>query len=231
MDNAGTIITAAMQDIGSLSAGQVPTTEEYSVCLRRLNGLLELWSTDNLLIPYRTQVSHGLDGSKSYTIGSGGDINTSRPTFIESAFTTHQFRDYPLHVSHDRSEYDRIHDKSIIGVPRLVYYEPALPLGKIFIWYVGDGSYTLKLSTRGQLTEFADLTTDIDLAPAYSFALEYSLAIVIAPVFETSASQEVALQAKDSLSKIKRLNRQSPKMTYPRGMPGSRGRYNIEVGY
>ena len=81
------------------------------------------------------------------------------------------------------------------------------------------------------LTEFPDLTTDIDLAPAYSFALEYNLAIVIAPVFETSASQEVAMSAKTSLSKIKRLNRQAPVMVYPAGIPTGRRQYNINSGY
>jgi len=231
MDNAGSIITAAMQDIGSLYAGQEPSTDDYNVCLRRLNGLLEVWSIDSLLVPYRTQVSHTLDGSESYTIGSGGDIDTVRPTFIESAYVEHQSRDWPIHVSYDRSEYDRIYDKSIKGVPRFIYYEPEVPLGKIFIWYVGDITYTLKLSTRGMLTEFSDLTTDIDLAPAYSYALEYNLAIIIAPVFETSASQEVVMSAKTSLSKIKRLNRQAPKMVYPAGIPQGRGRYNINSGY
>jgi len=231
MAKAGDIITDAMQDIGVLSAGQEPTTDDYSTCLRRLNKLLELWSIDSLLVPFRTQISHALDGSESYTIGSGGDIDTTRPTFIESAYTVHNTRDYPLHVSRDRSEYDRIYDKSIIGVPRVLYYEPQIPLGRIFIWYVGDGTYTLKMSVRGTLTSFPDITTEVDLAPAYSLALEHNLAILIAPVFETSASAEVVNTAKDSLVKIGRLNRQAPKMQFARGIPGGRGLYNIEAGY
>ena len=231
MADAGTIITDALQDLGVLSAGKSPTADDYSTCLRRLNKLLSLWSIDGLMVPYRTQVTHSLNGAESYTIGPGGDIDTVRPTFIESAYTTHQTRDYPLHVSHDRSEYDRIYDKSIIGVPRLVYYEPQVPLGRIFIWYVGDGTYTLKLSTRGQLETFPDTTTDVDLAPAYELALEYNLSILLAPIYETTVSAEVAAAAKDSLVKIKRLNRQAPKMVYPRGIPGGRGRYNIEAGY
>jgi hypothetical protein len=231
MAKASDIITDAMQDIGVLYAGKVPTTDEYSTCLRRLNNLLELWSIDSLLVPFRTQISHTLDGSESYTIGSGGDIDTVRPAFIESAYTVHQTRDYPLHVSRDRSEYDRIYDKSIRGVPKVLYYEPELPLGRIFIWYVGDGTYTLKMSVRGTLTSFPDITTEVDLAPAYSIGLEYNLAIMIPPVFEASASAEVIKLAQDSLTKIGRLNRQSPKMQYPRGIPGGRGRYNIEAGY
>ena len=231
MADAGTIITDALQDLGVLSAGKSPTADDYSTCLRRLNKLLSLWSIDGLMVPYRTQVTHSLNGAESYTIGPGGDIDTVRPTFIESAYTTHQTRDYPLHVSHDRSEYDRIYDKSIIGVPRLVYYEPQVPLGRIFIWYVGDGTYTLKLSTRGQLETFPDTTTDVDLAPAYELALEYNLSILLAPIYETTVSAEVAAAAKDSLVKIKRLNRQAPKMVYPRGIPGGRGRYNINAGY
>ena len=231
MANAGDIIKGAMQDLGALAPVQSPSTDDYSTFLRRLNGLLQLWSLDTLLVPFRTQVTHTLNVSESYTIGSGGDIDTTRPTVIESAYTSRQSRDYPLHVSRDRSEYDRIYDKQIVGIPRVLYYEPEVPLGRVFVWYVGDGSYTLKMSTRGMLEEFTDTTTDVDLAPAYELALEYNLAIVIAPILEIGVSAETSAFAKDYLSKIKRLNRQSPKMVYPRGIPGGRGRYNIESGY
>lgn len=231
MANAGDIIKDALQDLGVVSAGKDPTPDDYTDGLRRLNKLLDSWSTTSLLVPFRTQVSHILNGSESYTIGSGGDIDTTRPTIIESAYTVHQTRDYPVHVSHDRTEYDRIYDKSITGIPRLLYYEPEIPLGRVFIWYVGDGSYTLKMSTRGTLTEFPDTTTDVPLGPGYEFALEYNLAIILAPVYETQVSQEVVSNALQGKGNIKRLNRQSPVMVYASGVPGGRGRYNIEAGY
>lgn len=233
MTTATTIITDALQDLGALSAGQSPTSDDLADALRRLNKLVASWSLDNLMVPYRTQISHVLNGSESYTIGTGGDINTTRPLAIESAFVEHNDTDYPMRVSRDRSEYDRIDEKDITGIPRFVYYEPSVPLGRLFVWYVGDANYTLKLNTRGQLTAFPDATTDVDLAPGYDLAMETNLAIILAGAYEASVSAETAKTAKDSLSRIRRLNRQEPVMSYPGGIPssGRRSRFNIEAGY
>lgn len=232
MANAGDIIKDAMQDLGKIAAGQTPSTDDYTDGLRRLNRMLDLWATTSLLIPFRTQVTHTLDGSESYTIGSGGDIDTTRPTVIESAFVTLQESDYDLYVSHDRREYDAIFRKEIVGIPRFLYYEPEIPLGRVFIYYVGDSTYTLTMSTRGMLTEFSDTTTDVPLAPGYESALEYNLAIMLAPVYEMQAPQEIVALARDSTSKIKRLNRQEPVMEYGAGIPrGTNGRYNINAGF
>lgn len=231
MASATTLIKDALQDLGVLSAGQEPGANDLTDGRRKLNNMLASWSTSSILVPYRTQVSHVLDGSESYTIGSGGDINTTRPLKIVSAYTTHQVRDYPIHVCRDRAEYDSIYQKDITGIPRILYYEPEVPLGKIFIWYVGDASYTLFMNTQGQLASFSDDTTDVDLAPGYDLAIASNLAIVLAPMNETEISAELAKTAKDSLAQIKRLNRQEPVMNYDDAIPGGRGQYNIEAGW
>ena len=229
MADAATLIKDAMQDLGVLGAGKSPTTNDETDCLRKLNAMIDSWSTSTILVPFRTQVSHTLDGSQSYTIGSGADINTTRPTAIESAYVTYNSNDYPVKVLTDRAEYDRITDKSITGVPRVIYYEPSLANGTIFVYYVGDSSHTLVLNTRGQLSSFPDTTTDVDIAPGYELAITTNLALRIAPLFEVSASRELVMDARESLSKIKRLNRQSPIMSYDAVIPTKQG-YNIEVG-
>lgn len=227
MANLTTTATDAMQDLGVLAAGGTPTSNDLTDILRKANAMLDLWSTSSILVPFRTQITHTLTGAESYTIGSGADINTTRPTFIDSAFVTHKSIDYPVRVLRSRAEYDNIEDKSITGIPRMIYYEPGLPNGTLFIWYVGDSSYSLKLSTRGQLTQFADTTTDIDIAPGYDEAIYSNLAVNIAPMFEVSVSAELAKKAKDSLAMIKRLNRQSPVMVYDNAIPSSNRGYNI----
>lgn len=226
--DAETLAKYAMQELSVLAAGKDPKPGEKTDILARLNSMLDLWSISSILVPFRTQVSHTLDGSQSYTIGATGDITATRPTFIDSAFVTFQSVDYPVRVSRDRGEYDRIHIKDILGIPYMIYYEPSLPDGTIFIWYVGDSNYTLFLNTRGQLAQFADNTTNVDLAPGYEEAIYSNLAISIAPMFEVSVGAETAKKAKDSLSMIKRLNRQSPVMTYDIAIPSSnRHQYNI----
>jgi len=229
MTTALSLVTDAMQDLGVLKAGGTPSSANQTDCLRKLNSMLSLWSTSSLLVPFRTQVSHTLTGAQSYTIGSGGDINTTRPTFIDSAFVTYLGNDFPVEVLRDRTEYDGIALKTTTGIPRAIYYEPSVPLGTLYVYYVGDSSYTLYLNTRGQLTQFATISTDVDLAPGYDELIYSNLAINIAPMFEVSVSQELAKKARDSMTMVKRLNRQSPVMEYDPAIP-SKSRYNIETG-
>lgn len=228
MATAANIIKDALQDLSVLRAGKDPSTNDYTDCLRRLNKLLELWSTQTLLVPYRTQISHALDGSESYTIGSGGDINTTRPSAIRSAFVTHQGDDSPVTVLRDRAAYDRIHHKDTTGFPRVVYYEPEIPLGRLFVWYTGDASYTLKLSAQGQLTEWPDKDTDVTLPPGYEQWIGKELAIEIAPMYETAASAEVIEGARQGKAMVRRANLTDPIMRYDCAIPGGSGKYDIE---
>ena len=229
MTTALSLVTDAMQDLGVLKAGGTPSSANQTDCLRKLNSMLSLWSTSSLLVPFRTQVSHTLDGSQSYTIGSGATINTTRPTYIESAYVNDGSNDSNLEIYRERSRYDRIEDKDITGTPIILYYEPGVPNGTIYLYYVGDSSHTLYLNTRGQLTQFATISTDVDLAPGYDELIYSNLAINIAPMFEVSVSQELAKKARDSMTMVKRLNRQSPVMEYDPAIP-SKSRYNIETG-
>ena len=229
MADAATLIKDAMQDLGVLGAGRTPNANDLTDCLRKLNSMLDSWSTSSILVPFTTQISHTLDGSQSYTVGSGADINTTRPAYINSAFVNDGNDDYSVFVLRDRSAYDRITDKSLTGRPEVLYYEPSLPSGTLYVYYVGNASYTLYLNVRGQLTQFPDTSTDVDIAPGYNKAIYTNLAIEIAPMYEVTVSNELAKKAQESLAQIKRLNLPAPIMQYDPAMPGIRRGYNIET--
>lgn len=229
MADAATLIKDAMQDLGVLGAGRAPTSNDLTDCLRKLNAMLDSWSTSSILVPFSTQISHTLDGSQSYTIGSGADIDTTRPTYIKSAYVNDGSTDSDVFVLRSRAAYDRITDKSVTGTPEVLYYEPSLPSGTIYVYYVGDSSYTLYLNVRGQLTQFPDTSTDVDIAPGYNKAIYTNLALEIAPMYEVTASNELIKKAQESLAQIKRLNLPAPIMQYDPAMPGFSGRYNIET--
>ena len=102
MTTATTLITDSLQSLGVVAAGQSPTANDLSDGLRKLNNMLGLWSLSTLLVPFRTQISKTLDGSSSYTVGAGGDINTTRPAAIDSAYVRVIDVDYPVRVYQDR---------------------------------------------------------------------------------------------------------------------------------
>lgn len=228
MATATEIIKLSMQEIAVLGVGKTPKTGDLDDNLIKLNDMLDEYNTNSLMVPYRTQIDHVLNGSRSYTIGSGGDINTTRPVYILSAFSTRNEVDYPVYIARAKDEYDRIVKKGITGIPRLVYYEPTVPLGTLYVYYTGDASDTLHLNVRGQLSAFPDTTTDMDLAPGYKKLIYSNLAIEIAPSYEVTASAETVKKAKESMASIKRLNRQSPVMRFDDGIPRGRHYYNIE---
>lgn len=220
----------AAQDIGVLGVGKSLSTADETDVLSRLNDMLDNWSTSSIMVPFRTQVSHTLDGSASYTIGAAGDIVATRPSYIDSAFIRDSSGDdCPIKVLRSRVTYDAIYDKDLGGDPECIYYEPTLANGTLFVWPVGDSGDTLYLNTRGQLTQFADATTDTDIAIGYKEAMVSNLAIRIAPMFEVSITQELAKTARESLSNIKRLNLQTPVMSVDNYIP-TKSSYNIEQG-
>lgn len=225
------LIKNAMFEVGALGVGKTPAAGHQTDVLARLNTMLDAFTIDSLMVPYRTQISHTLDGSESYSVGASGtpDINTTRPTFINSAYVRTNGIDYPLHVLSSRAAYDGISDKDVAGTPRVIYYEPTMDNGTLFVWPVGSASDTVYLSVRGALTQFADTTTEYELPPGYDLMLYTNLAINIAPMFEASVSAETAKIASESLAAIKRLNRQSPVMSYDYGIPMRGNYYDIAV--
>ena len=229
MATAQTIINGALRSLQVLSSGQSPTANETADALEALNQMLESWSLESLYVYHWPQESFALNGSQSYTIGSGGDFNTTRPTTIRNAFIRSGTTDYPLHIIQDRGGYDRITEKAITSIPEMLYYEADYPLGKIHLYPVGDATNTLFITTQLQpLKSFASETDTVDLPPGYERALKFNLAVDIAPEFEASITTEIASGAMKSMAAIKRMNSKAPVMRYDRSIPGNGGRYNIE---
>ena len=232
MANARSICTAALRKLGSLSLGETPEEAVLDDCLPALNAMLESWSLEALNAYYWKQETHTLDGSQTYTIGSGGDIDTTRPTSIVSAYVTYQGQyDWPVEVIRDRERFDSIVDKSIIGQPYALYYQPSLPLGVISLWLVGNADYVLTITSQTQLESFSTLDATVELPPGYERAFIYNLAIEIAPEEEQDPSAAVVKVAIESKANIKRINRESPEMTYDVAIPAKGNNFNINTGY
>lgn len=154
----------------SLSAG------DQANFLAVLNDMVDSWNTQRLFIVAVSDVVQSASGLP-ITIGSGGDINVTRPTRMEQgAYTRTDGVDSPFRWV-ERTEYDAIGNKSEAGVPQIGYYEPAMPLGKIHLWPYPASAIELHLPVQTQLTAFADAaTTDYTFAPGYVKAMAYSLA-------------------------------------------------------
>lgn len=118
----------------------------------------------------------------------------------------------------------------------LVYYEQSQPLGKIFLWPMPNTSTNqLVLYLQTQFTGFADLDTDYTFpeTPGYADALEYNLALRIAPANGTLVPPDVKEDAGRYLALIKRGNAKIVDVANETAWATSGNRrwgYNIDTG-
>lgn len=203
---AQAIIEAALRKIRVKAAGYSLSNEEIQDGLTDLNLLLQSWSLHDLFIPYRTRQSVTLTaGDGEYSIGSGGDLNVTKPLAIHVAKLRSGTTDYPLDViSVQRFEWEL--DQSSTGVPEILYYEPVDPLGKIYLIPIPDIAYTLILDSLLPITTFTSLTTEDSLPDEYLMAVIHNLAVVMASDYGKPPPPAVAAIAMRELDAIKGKN-------------------------
>lgn len=223
MATAQQIIEDALADIGAVDPIEPLTANESAHGLRKLNEMLESWSTESLAVYQILQENFPtVAGTASYTIGSGATWNTTRPLRIESAFIRHSGIDYPLDVVL-REVYDAISAKTTQGRPELLYYEPSVANGVVYPYGVPDAVYTVFLNSYKQLQSFAALTTTVVLPTGYILAIKSNLSLHLAPGYNKTPSDELKNIARDSLAAIKRLNARTPKLGLAHVAFGSNG--------
>lgn len=174
-----------------------------------LNDMLSSWSVMQVHVPSIVADSKVLSvGTGSYSIGSGGDINTARPvSILEGAYIRDSNGiDYPVsQVS--REYYDSISHKSQSNRPTQFYYEPYYPLGIIYFNFVPATAETFYFSSLKHITEITDLTAALTVPPEFRRALRYNLAVELAPEYiDIKLPEIVTAIATESLGIVERLN-------------------------
>ena len=219
MTTALQIVNRAAEILGYKDPDETLSGNDGNNFLGVLNDLVDAWNTQRMFIVAVVETVQSVSGLP-ITIGSGGTINVTRPVRMEDgAYIRLSGSDYPIHwVS--RAEYDNIVVKSTAGnIACYGYYEPALPLGKIYLWPYPSSAVELHLQLQTQLTQFADLATDYTLAPGYKRALEYSLAEELAPGRRelSQKAQQIAATARKA---IRRTNVEIPQQSLAPAGPG-----------
>lgn len=145
----------------------------------------------------------------TYTIP--GNFNIARPLRITNAFTRITSTgtnglDYPIEIV-GRDKYTAIGLKGINGPwPILCYYDPTFPLGNLYFYPNPSSAGVLHLWTDTILSDFAQLTTPINLPQGYARAIKKNLALELAPEYGKTAGALLVKQAAESKAMIKALN-------------------------
>ena len=196
--------------IGDKTIGGTLTTPQETAYLAVLNSMMESWSLERLMCYQIVEESKALTTSDgTYTIGSGGDWDTTRPTrIVDPCFVRDSSsNDYPVKVINAEA-YGRITLKTVDGsYPQYLFYDAAYVsgLGTIYLWPEPSASLTLYINSWKQLQTFALISTTVVLPPGYQRAIESNLAIDLAAGYR-SVSQEVIKIARESKAAIMSVN-------------------------
>lgn len=199
------IITGAAKLLGVVFKSEALSSDEANDGLIVLNDMLDSWSNDGLVTYAHTLDTLTLTGATSYTIGTGGTFNTSRPINIITAVVRNSSVDYPLKIITPEEYQTQIAAKSVTSqIPEYLTYDNGYPLGTIKMYTVPVTGSSLILLSNKPLSNLAALTTTVDLPPGWKRALKTNLAIELAAQYDQEPAASVVTNAAKSLGAIKR---------------------------
>jgi hypothetical protein len=178
------LIRRSMRLIGALSAGENPTSEEQSDAFTALNAMLGSWSISGLLVYTVTEETLSfVANQQSYTIGSGGNFNTTRPVKIMKANVLDGDTEYPIDVV-NYQQWSSIPVKSnTSNIPNKVYLEVAVPLATLSFYPIPSTANSLILYSLKPLSSFTSVNDSFLFPEGYEDAVVYNLAKRIAPEY------------------------------------------------
>jgi hypothetical protein len=192
------------------------------------------WSQKRTYVYRIEEVSFVGTGTTPTTIGPGGDIDTRRPTKVASAYARIPSTggagvpsDIQLTVLQAREDYNKIRTKNLGSFPSAVFLDTKFPVADLYVWPIPNSQYTIYLGLMQQLTQFDNLSDDIDLPPEYEAALMFNLgALFISPAYKVPVTEDLRRAAISSLNSLEQTNHQIPALDMPQQI-STRGRYNI----
>lgn len=219
------IITDSLQDAGILSSNETPNATDGQKAFRLLNRMLDADSTEDLMIYQNVnEVFNLVSGQQTYTIGAGGNFNTSRPIDITEIYMRDtNGNDLPVNLI-DYEQYADILSKPVTATIALcAYYNSGMPLSTITFWPVpAQTSYRVVVWSWKPLTAFTSLADDIILPPGYEDYIESNLAVRCCMAFARPVPPEIATWAMESKSKIKKINVNVPILGMPASLVGGK---------
>jgi hypothetical protein len=213
------IIQSSMRLLGATTHGRTASTPALSDGLTALNLMLDAWNADRLFIYAIAANTYSLTaGQQTYTMGSGGNFNTTRPAAgVESANIVLSNNGQTLRVPMELIDQDRWADIRLQGVgsgiPQLLYVDGAYPLANLSFWPYPNATCSVELYTWQALTQFTAVTDTVSLPPGYAEALKYNLAVRLGPEFGVpEIPPSLVALAAESKAAIQSLNTPAPIM-------------------
>jgi len=217
MATAFDIITSALKLTGVLADGETPSNDTANQGLTVLNDMIDAWNADRLAI-YTTRSDDFpyVLGKQSYTLGTGGDFNITRPARID-AMSTILLTDpsNPVEVPIALFTVDdwqtKVPVKKVDGSFPLICYDTGdFPLRTLNFWPIPTQQTNAVRIYGWQALGAQALLSQVSFPPGYAEAIRYNLAVRVAAEFAVDPSKyaaaTVAALAIQGLARIKTMN-------------------------
>lgn len=232
------LIGQSLRLIGKLGEGEPATGQAAEDARLMLNDLLDQWQANSLLVETLKEDTFNLTAdTATYTIGSGGTWNITRPTHIVRASVTPDsgatdVLDIPIAVF-TAQQWAAVRVKSTTAsFPYGIFYDKLMDAnsrGTVHVYPVPTNtSAQIVLWTPEILNVFANLTTDYTFGPGYALALRLNLALLLAPEYGVlQVAPGLERRAAMALQVLERLNANDDVMLVDVGLlEHRRGGYN-----
>jgi hypothetical protein len=179
MTTASDILTRSAKALAYLGRTEVLSAGDANDALVCFNALLDSWSNEALMSYVELQRNFPMvAGQQSYTIGTGGNINSTRPYDVTSAFIRdNNSNDYPMQIF-NQDQWDKIGLKTITSqIPDTLFYDSQYPLGIINIFPIPLVNYTVYFNSTTDQVDFTSLTQALSLPVGYERAFVLNLAL------------------------------------------------------
>ena len=231
---AGEQINRALRLLGVLAEGETPSAAVSQDCLMALNQMIESWNTERLSVfSTQDQVYLWPTSTVKRTLGPTGDFVGNRPILLDDAT---YFRDPSTNVSFgikiiNQQQYDGIAVKTVTSTyPQVIWVNMTYPNIEMYIYPVPTRLLEWHFVSVEELTQPANLSTQILFPPGYLRAFAYNLAMEIAPEFGVEPSPQVQRIAMTSKRDLKRINNPDDVMSMPYSLIATRQRFNVYAG-
>lgn len=231
MSTVRDLITGSARLLGVIASGDSLPPNEMTDGLSALNDMLSSWSNNRLIVHKKVREEFSLVASQSsYTMGTGGNFDTSRPVKVEYAAymdgNVSPAIEIPIKVLTE-AEWTQVPVKELTSsIPSAIYCEHTNPLEIINIYPVPSETRTLVLYSLKPLTSYSSLGDTVNLPPGYYRALRYNLALELAPEYGKEPSASILSVALESKADIQRINIEP---AYLKSDVGTRGRIGFNI--
>ena len=228
MTTARDLCNEALTVSGIVGDGQTASGQIINATFGRLNRMLAQWQRKRWLIWHLVENKVTGDGNKGgdgnpFLIGPNGDIKIARPDRIEGAWLRQPIPsqpnpiDYPLEEMKSYEDWATVALKTLKSFPSYFFYDPAIPLGKLYVWPVMSpaGQYETHILTKEVLSAFASLTSPFLLPPEYEGAITWNLARITRVAFRKPKDEEINALARENLNTIRSANAAIPRLRVP----------------